>query len=64
MNRYVESAKAGSGPASRVRVTAGRYSGLLGVVVRVVPVSGTVLVRLPGGATLPFGDCELELVRR
>ena len=69
----VEAAVAGSRPATRVRVRnvvqhgrfltprPSRYSGLVGVVVRVVA-GDTLMLRLPGGSVLPFGMSEIEVL--
>lgn len=64
MIRLVESARVGSRGASKVRVSRtrpSRYSGLVGIVVR-VPHDGSVMVRFPSGIVLPFAIGELEVL--
>jgi hypothetical protein len=61
---FIESRKAGSRNATRVRIQSpvgSRYDGQVGVVVDVSPVSYTVLVRL-GENVLPFGLSELVVL--
>jgi hypothetical protein len=58
------SAECGSRAATRVRILAGRWSGRVGTVVRVIPGPGTVMVRFTrDGRPIPFGQCEVEVVR-
>lgn len=47
--------------ANVVRIREGAYGGRKGVVAKIV--SGTPFVRFPNGVTLPFGVCELEVLR-
>lgn len=69
-----EAARVGSRPATRVRVRElvwhgrhvqprpSRYGGQYGIVVRVVADVDTLFVRLAGGAVVPFGHSEVEVL--